>query len=60
MESESNWVVNGIITLALVPILIPLAVPFVEKVDALLLLMAIMYVLYTALSGEAIDPPRPK
>jgi hypothetical protein len=60
MEGESNWVVNGIITIALVPILIPLAAPFVEKLDALLLTMAIMYVIYTTLSGEAIDPPRPK
>ncbi len=60
MEEESNWVVNGIITVALVSILLPLAAPFVEKLDALLLLMAIMYVVYTTLSGEAIDPPRPK
>jgi hypothetical protein len=60
MKGQSNWVVNGIITIALVPILIPLAAPFVEKLDALLLLMAIMYVIYTTLSGEAIDPPRPK
>jgi len=60
MEGESSWVVNGIITIALVSILIPLAAPFVEKLDALLLIMAIMYVIYTTLSGEIINPPRPK
>lgn len=60
MEGESNWVVNGIITIALVSLLIPLAAPFVEALDALLLLMVIMYVVYTTLSGKAIDPPHPK
>ncbi|MFB6297201.1 MAG: hypothetical protein ABEH56_01640 [Salinirussus sp.] len=60
MEGESNWVVNGIITLALVVILIPLAAGIVDDLDALLLIMIIMYVIYTVFSGEAIDPPRPK
>ena len=31
MEGESSWVVNGIITLALVPLLAPLAAPLVEE-----------------------------
>jgi len=60
MENESDWVVNGIITISLVSILVPLVAPFVEKLDSLLLIIAIMYVIYTILSGEAIDPPRPK
>jgi hypothetical protein len=60
MEGESDWVVNGIITLALVALLIPLAAQLVEDLDALLLVMVIMYIIYTSLSGEAIDPPHPK
>jgi len=60
MEGESNWVVNGIIMLALVVLLIPLVNGFVEDLDSLLLVILIMYVVYTALSGEAIDPHQPK
>jgi len=60
MEGESKWVVNGIITLALVPLLVPLVADMVEQLDALVLMMLVMYVVYTAMSGEAIDPPRPK
>jgi hypothetical protein len=60
MEGESNWVVNGIIMLALVVLLIPLANGFVEDLDSLLLVILIMYAVYTALSGEAIDPHQPK
>lgn len=60
MEGESSWVVNGIITLALVPLLVPLAAPLVNELDALVLVILIMYVIYTAMSGEAIDPHRPK
>lgn len=60
MEGESNWVVNGIITIALTIIIIPLAAGVVDHLDSLLLVLVIMYVIYTSLSGEAIDPPRPK
>ena len=60
MDGESSWVVNGIITIAFVALVVPLAAPFVKQLDALVLVMLIMYVVYTALSGEAIDPPRPK
>lgn len=60
MEGESKWVVNGIITLALIPLIVPLVGDMVEQTDALLLLMLLMYVVYTAMSGEAIDPHRPK
>ncbi len=60
MEGESNWVVNGIITLALIALLIPFAAHFVEDLEALLLVMVIMYFVYTSMSGEAIDPPHPK
>ncbi len=60
MEGESNWVVNGIITLALISLVIPLAAHLVEELEAILLVMLIMYVIYTAMSGEAIDPPTPK
>jgi len=60
MEGESDWVVNGIITIALIALLIPLAAQFVEDLEVLLLVILIMYLIYTSLSGEAIDPPRPK
>ncbi|MEF8783130.1 MAG: hypothetical protein V5A39_03260 [Haloarculaceae archaeon] len=60
MEGESDWVVNGIITIAISVIILPLAAGVVDQLDALLLTMAIMYVIYTTFSGEAIDPPRPK
>lgn len=60
MEGESTWVINGIITIALVIVVVPLVAGAVESLDALLLLVVIMYVIYTSLSGEAIDPPRPK
>jgi len=60
MEGESKWVVNGIITLALIPLIVPLAAPLVDQLDALVLVIVIMYVIYTPMSGEAIDPPRPK
>jgi len=60
MEGESDWVVNGIITIALVALLIPLAAQLVEDLAAVLLVTVIMYVIYTSLSGEAIDLPRPK
>lgn len=60
MEGESNWVVNGIITISLVILVLPLVAGVVESLDALVLLVAIMYVVYTSFSGEAIDPQRPK
>ena len=60
MEGESSWVVNGIITIALVALLIPLAAQLVKDLAAVLLVAVIMYVIYTSLSGEAINPPRPK
>ncbi|MFB6233363.1 MAG: hypothetical protein ABEH61_03795 [Haloarculaceae archaeon] len=60
MEGESNWVVNGIITIAVIVLVIPLAAGVVDDLDALLYVMVVMYVIYTAMSGEAIDPPRPK
>lgn len=60
MEGESNWVINGIITISLVALVIPLAAQLVEDLTAVLLVMIIMYVVYTSMSGEAIDPPRPK
>jgi hypothetical protein len=60
MQGESNWVINGIIALALIVLIIPLANGFVEHLDSLLLVIVIMYVVYTALSGEAIDPHQPK
>lgn len=60
MEGESKWVVNGIITISLIALVIPLAATFVEDLDALLLVFLIMYPIYTALSGEAIDPTYPK
>ncbi len=60
MEGESSWVVNGIITIAFVALLIPLAAQLVEDLDAVLLVIVIMYIIYTSLSGEAINPPRPK
>lgn len=60
MDGESNWVVNGIITLALIILLLPLAAGIVDSLDSLLLVMVIMYVVYTSLSGQAIDPTRPK
>lgn len=60
MEGESEWVVNGIITIALMIILVPLAAGVVDRTDVLLQMMVIMYIIYTSLSGEAIDPPRPK
>jgi hypothetical protein len=43
-----------------VALLIPLAAQLVEDLDAVLLVAVIMYVIYTSLSGKAIDPPRPK
>jgi hypothetical protein len=60
MDGESNWVVNGIITVAFVILVLPLAAGVVASLDALVLLVAIMYVIYTSFSGEAIDPQRPK
>ncbi len=60
MEGESNWVVNGIITLALIPLVVPLAAPLVDELDAVILVILIMYVIYTAMSGEAINPHQPK
>lgn len=60
MVGESNWVVNGIITVALIIVFVPLVAGVVDRLDALLLLIVVMYVLFTTLSGEAIDPPRPK
>lgn len=60
MEGESVWVINGIITLALITFLIPLAAQVVEDLDALLLIVVIMYFIYTSLSGEAISPPHHK
>jgi hypothetical protein len=57
---ESNWVVNGIITVAILVVLVPLVAGVVDRLDALLLVAGIVYVVYTTLSGEAIDPPRPK
>jgi len=58
--AESTWVVNGIITIAITIMLVPLVAGVVERLDYLVLLIGIMYVVYTTLSGEAIDPPRPK
>lgn len=43
MEGESDWVVNGIITIALVALLIPLAAQLVEDLAAVLLVTVIMY-----------------
>jgi hypothetical protein len=60
MEDESNWVVNGIITISLIILVLPLVAGVVESLDALVLLVAIMYVTYTVFSGEAIDPHQPK
>lgn len=60
MEGESSWVVNGIITIALISLVVPLMAGLVDQLDALVLLMLIMYVIYTSLSGEAINPPHPK
>jgi amino acid transporter len=60
MEGESTWVVNGIITIAVVILMLPLVAGVVESLDALVLLVVIMYVVYTAISGEAIDPHQPK
>lgn len=60
MEGESVWVVNGIITIALIALIIPLAAPVVEKLDALVLVILLMYVIFSSLSGKAIDPPHPK
>jgi hypothetical protein len=53
-------VVNGIITIAVVILMLPLVAGVVESLDALVLLVVIMYVVYTAISGEAIDPHQPK
>ena len=60
MTAESNWVVNGIITIAITIMLVPLIAGVVDRLDALLLVLLLMYLIYTVLSGEAIDPPRPK
>lgn len=60
MEGESNWVVNGIITISLIALILPLVAGLVDELDAFLLVMLIMYVIYTLMSGEAIDPPQPK
>jgi CDP-diglyceride synthetase len=60
MEGESEWVINGIITIAGIIILIPLAGGVVDRTDVLLQLIVMLYVIYTLLSGEAINPPRPK
>jgi hypothetical protein len=42
------------------PLVVPLAAPLVDELDAVVLVILIMYVIYTAMSGEAIDPHRPK
>jgi hypothetical protein len=60
MDGESKWVVNGILSLALIVLVIPLASGFVGHLDSILLVILLMYVVYTGLSGEAINPPRPK
>ncbi len=60
MEGESTWVVNGIIAIAFMILIIPLVAGLVDDLDALLAIMVIMYIIYTTLSGEAINPPRPK
>jgi len=60
MEGESSWVVNGIITISFVALIVPLAAGLVDQLDALVLVMLIMYVVYTSLSGEAINPPHHK
>jgi len=60
MVGESEWVINGIIMIALAIILVPLAGGVVDRTDILLQLGVIMYVIYTLLSGKAINPPRPK
>ena len=60
MENESTWVVNGIITIALVVLVAPFAAKVIDELAAFVLWMVVMYVMYTTFSGEAIDPPRPK
>jgi hypothetical protein len=60
LENESNWVINGIITLGLSILVLPLLGGFVEELDAVAVVIVIVYVVYTAFSGEAIDPPHPK
>ena len=60
MQGESNWTVNDIITITLIILVLPLAAKYLDELPALLLWMVLLYVIYTALSGEAIDPPRPK
>jgi len=60
VENESTWVVNGIITIALVVLVAPFAAKVIDELAAFVLWMVVMYVMYTTFSGEAIDPPRPK
>ena len=46
--------------MTLIILVLPLAAKYLDELPALLLWMVLLYVIYTALSGEAIDPPRPK
>jgi hypothetical protein len=59
---ESPWLVNFIITISLLPILVgSLGEHFgTETLVTTLLLMFLFVTLYTAISGQIVDPPRPK
>jgi len=60
LENESKWVINAIVFMAVAIFLIPLAAKLTTELDAVAMVIVLMYVVYTPMSGQAVDPPDPK